>query len=129
MSPAHFWFGAGAVKSRSNRLGAMVKRWLLSVVALYLRVLTHSKAILAHQTADAPVTDLQADLLQLFGHARPAVTAKTQTMLLANMSQQNQVIALTLTDRPSAPGTVSTRCNTQDPAQAINRGRCGGVLQ
>ncbi len=36
MSPAHFRFGPSAEKSWSNRLGAMLKVWLLSVVTLDL---------------------------------------------------------------------------------------------
>jgi hypothetical protein len=40
MSPAHFWLGQSAVKSRSSRLGAMLNVWSVSVAALNFLVLS-----------------------------------------------------------------------------------------
>ncbi len=61
----------------------------------------HSEAVLAHQTADTAVTNIQADLLQFFRHAGTSIAAKAQTMLLANVSQQNKIIPLALANTKS----------------------------
>jgi hypothetical protein len=72
----------------------------------------HFEAVLAHQTTDTAVTNIQADLLQFFRYAGAAIAAKAQTMLLANVSQQHQIITLTPdlsgAHRTPTPGTVST---------------------
>jgi len=43
--------------------------------------------VLAHQSADTAVTNIQTKLFQLFGHSRSAIADQTQAMLLPNMGQ------------------------------------------
>ena len=45
--------------------------------------------ILAHQTPHTAVTNVQADLLQLFRHPWPAVAAQTEVRLFLDMRQRN----------------------------------------
>ena len=42
----------------------------------------------------AALTDADAQLVQLLGHARPAIAAKAQAMLVADMGQENHVAPL-----------------------------------
>ena len=47
-------------------------------------------------TADATLADLQAQFVRLLGHARPAIAAQAQPMLIANMGQDHHVASLTM---------------------------------
>ena len=42
----------------------------------------------AHQATDAPVPDIDTDLLQFFGHPRAVVATQTQTRLFLDMPQK-----------------------------------------
>ena len=53
-------------------------------------------AIMSHQATNSALTNLQTQLVQLLGHARPAVAAQAQTMLIANVRQEHHVASLAL---------------------------------
>jgi len=63
-------------------------------------------AVLAHQSADTTVADIQTKLLQLFGHSGATVTVQTQPVLFPDMGQQDQILALTSTRRARPPGAL-----------------------
>jgi hypothetical protein len=81
----------------------------------------NTNAVIPHQSADTPMTDGEAQLLELFRHAGAAVTAQRQIMLLANMRQNDEVRALALTHPARPPGAVAPRCDLQHAAQLLNR--------
>lgn len=62
--------------------------------ALELAAANDANAVLAHQTAHAALADPQAKLVQLLGHARPAIAAQAQAVLLANMGKDDHVASL-----------------------------------
>jgi hypothetical protein len=77
--------------------------------------------VFAHQATDAPVSDIDTNLLQFFGHSRAAVAAQAQTRLFLDVGQNDQISAL-----PAAGGTVpespqATRADIQDLAQPVDR--------
>jgi hypothetical protein len=80
----------------------------------------NAKAVHTHQTAHATVSNQQAYFLQFQSHSRPAITAQTEMILLADMGQQNHVVSLTFADRTVTPGPQATRCDPQQSAQAVN---------
>jgi glutamate-1-semialdehyde aminotransferase len=47
--------------------------------------------VFAHHATDAPMTDIDTDLLQLFGHAGPAVAARAQARLLFDVRQNHHI--------------------------------------
>ena len=57
-------------------------------------------AVLAHQTASAVLADADAQLFQLLGHARPAVAAQAQPVLVADMGEEHHVAPLATRWRP-----------------------------
>jgi hypothetical protein len=75
--------------------------------------------VLAHQSADTAVTNIQTKLFQLFGHSRSAIAVQTQAMLLPDMGQQNHVFMLTKAGRPVAPGSVATWGDIHNPAKPL----------
>lgn len=71
--------------------------------ALELAAADDADAVLAHQTAYPTLSDPQAQLVQLFGHPRPAVAAQAQPMLFADMRQDHHVAPLTDGRGPAQP--------------------------
>lgn len=50
--------------------------------------------VFAHQATDAPVPDIDTDLLKLFDHSRSAVAAQIQARLLFDVRQNHHIHAL-----------------------------------
>ena len=48
-------------------------------------------AVLTHQAAHTAVPDVQANLFQLFRHARSAIAAQAETRLFFDMCQRHQI--------------------------------------
>ena len=67
------------------------------------------------------MADIQTKLLQLFGHARTAITAQCKTVLLTDMRQDHKVLALAFAHRTRPPGAKSPRCHLQHTAHLLNR--------
>jgi len=65
-------------------------------------------AVLAHQTPNSPVPDVQSQFLQLASHPGPPIALQAKAMLVANMSQDHHIITLSLAHRANAPRTIST---------------------
>ena len=78
-------------------------------------------AVLAHQTANATLADTQAPLIQLLGHARPAVAAEAQAVLIADMGQEHHVAPLPMRRRPVRPSPESAIRNAHQAAQMAAR--------
>ena len=67
-------------------------------------------AVLAHQSANAAMPDIQADFFQLFCHPGPAVAAQAETGLFFDVRQSDKVRPLpaagwTVAESPQASGT------------------------
>jgi hypothetical protein len=58
--------------------------------------------VFAHQATDAPVSDIDTDLLQFFGHSWAAIAAQAQTRLFFDVRQNDQVSALPPAGRSTA---------------------------
>ena len=61
-------------------------------------------AILAHQSPDTALADADAQFVQLLGHARPAVAAQAQAVLVADMGQEHPITPLAMRGGPVLPG-------------------------
>ena len=75
--------------------------------------------ILAHQSANPAMSDVQADFLQLFRHPWPAVAAQAETRLFLDMRQRHQIGPLPATGRSAAERPQSSRANADDIAKTI----------
>ena len=60
-------------------------------------------AVLTHQAPDTALADTDAQLVQLLGHARPAVTAQAQAVLIANVRQEHHVAPQAMRRGPVLP--------------------------
>jgi len=149
MSPAHFWFGASALKSRSSRLGAMLNLWLLSPsrqIALQSPVPLpcstckacvrggngrhlvfprshHRYAVLTHQTANTSMADVQTDLFQFLSHARATVATQAETGLFLDMRQRDHIRSLPAAGWPTAERTQTAHADIHNLTQARCRKR------
>jgi len=63
--------------------------------ALELAAADNPDAVLAHSTAHATLPHRQARFVQFLGHARSAIAAQAQAVLVADMSQDHHVSSLT----------------------------------
>jgi len=63
-------------------------------------------AILAHQSANPAMTNVQPQLLQFFGHSGAAVALQAQAVLLPDMGEQNQVSPLAAAGWVAPPGPI-----------------------
>ena len=127
MSPAHFWLGPFlAWPARGEVLLQEIRRNAEDVVtvgrALELPRSNNLNVVLAHQTPDATLADPQAHLIQFLGHARPAIAAKAQTMLIADMGQEHHVPPLPMRRRPMRrrpvlPSPQAAFCHAHQTAQ------------
>lgn len=75
---------------------------------------TQASAVFAHQTSHTTVTNLQTDLLQLFGHPWAALAAQAETRLFFDVRQRDQIRPLSATRRTISECTQSTHkcCQT-----------------
>ena len=92
----------------------MLKAWSLSVrrrendppdhflTLLHLELAgpNYLNAVLSHQAPDMALADTDTQLVKLLGHARPAVTAEAQAMLIADMSQEHHAAPLAMRRGP-----------------------------
>src|SRR6056300_726703 len=85
-----------------------------------LLISLHRNTVLSHQAANAAMPGVKAQLLQLCGHAGPAIAAQRQAELLANMGNQHQVGALPTTGRAGTPSAVALRVDVHNLAQAVH---------
>jgi len=65
-------------------------------------------AVLTHQAAHTAVPDVQANLFQLFRHARSAIAAQAETRLFFDMCQRHQIGPLPAAGGTTAEGPQST---------------------
>ena len=63
--------------------------------------------------------DIDANLLQFFGHPWPAIAAKAQTRLLLDVGQNTHVHALPAAGRATAKGPKATRVDVHHLTQPI----------
>jgi hypothetical protein len=76
--------------------------------------------VLAHQATDAPVTDINANLFQFFGHSWAAVTAQAQTRLFLDMRQHNQICPLPAAGRSATESPKSARADVHNLTQPVD---------
>ena len=67
----------------------------------------NGNAVLAHQSANTAVPDIQTNLFQFLSHAGPAIAAQTETGLFFDVRQRHHVRSL-----PAAGRTTSERTQT-----------------
>lgn len=54
--------------------------------------------------ANPALTDADAQLVQLLGHARPAIAAQAQAVLIADVRQEHHIAPLAMRRGPVLPG-------------------------
>lgn len=74
-------------------------------------------AVLAHQTANTALTDADAQLVQLLSHARPAIAAQAEAVLIADMGEEHHVAPLAMRRGPMLPSMKSALGNAHQAAQ------------
>ena len=79
--------------------------------------------ILAHQTPDTVVTDINAYLFRLFGHPRAATAAQAQARLLLDMGQNHHVDVLPAAGRAAVKGPQPAWADVHHMAQPVGRER------
>lgn len=75
--------------------------------ALELAAADDPDAILAHKPPDTPLSDTNAQLVQLFGHPWSTVAAQAQAVLIADMGEEHHVAPLAIRRGPVLPGMKS----------------------
>jgi len=70
---------------------------------------------------DAPVPDIDTDLLQFFGHSWAAIAAQAQARLLLDMRQNHHIHALPAAGRTAAERPQSAGADIHHPTQPIDR--------
>ncbi len=78
-------------------------------------------AVFPTNTAHATLADANAQLVQLLGHAWPAIAAKAQPVLLADMRKDHHVAPLTMRWWPVPPGAQPSIRHAHQLAQATAR--------
>ena len=76
--------------------------------------------ILAHQTANAAMPNVQTSIFQFFGHAWPAVAAKAETRFFFDVCQSHHVRPLPETGRTVAEGTQPACAYADNVAQPVS---------
>ena len=66
---------------------------------------------------DAALANPKAQLIQLLGHARPAVAAQAEAVLVADMGQEHHVPPLPMRRRPVLPGPQTAFGHAHQTAQ------------
>ncbi len=77
--------------------------------------------VFAHQATDTPVTDIDANLFQFFGHSGPAIAAQTQTRLFLDMRQNDHIRALPVAGRAAAESPQPARADVHHLTQPVDR--------
>ena len=85
--------------------------------ALELSAADDLDTILAHQAAHPALADADAQLVQLLCHARSAVAAKAQAVLVANVGQEHHVTPLAMRWGPVLPGMKTALRHPHQAAQ------------
>ena len=73
------------------------------------------------------MTNVQADLFQLLGHAWSAITAQAETRLFFDMRQRDHIRALSAASGATAMRPQAARADGHNPAHQID-GKCCSVL-
>lgn len=81
----------------------------------------NDNSVLTHQPPDTPVPDIDANLLEFFGHPGPAMAAKAQPRLLLDVRQNDHVHVLPAAGRAAAKGSQPTRADIHHLAQPVDR--------
>lgn len=89
--------------------------------ALELPAADDMDAVLAHQPAHPALADADAQLVQLLGHARPAVAAQAQPVLVADMGEEHHVAPLAIRRGPVPPRMEPTLAHAHQAAQMATR--------
>ena len=84
-------------------------------------------AVLAHQTPDAALANPQAQLVQFLGHARPAVAAKAQAVLIADVGQEHHVAPLSMRRWSMLPSPEAPLRHAHQTAQTA-AGQAAAIL-
>jgi hypothetical protein len=77
---------------------------------------------------DTAMTDIQANLFQLFSHSWATVTAQAETRLLFDMSQRDQIRSLPTAGRAVAERTQAAWTDIHDMAHPANGKRRLGLF-
>jgi len=77
--------------------------------------------ILAPQSANPAMSDVQADFLQLFRHPRPAVAAQAETRLFFDMCQRDAIGSLSAACGAASESTQTTCADTDNIAKPAGR--------
>ena len=77
--------------------------------------------LFAHQTPNPAWPHIDADLLQLFGHAGPAVATQAQTRLFLDVRQNDHIHALPAVGWTAAERPQPARADIHDLAQPLYR--------
>ena len=80
----------------------------------------HGYAVLVHQTTHTAVTDIQANLLQFFCHARPAIATQAETGLCFDVRQGDQIRPLSAAGRTASECSQTARTDTDNVTQAVH---------
>ena len=94
-----------------------VERMVAIGRALELPAADDLNAVLAHQTADPALADADAQLVQLLGHPWPAIAAKAQAVLIADMGEEHHVTPLAMRRGPVPPSMEPAFRNAHQAAQ------------
>ena len=68
----------------------------------------HRYTVLAHQSANTPMTDFQPQFFEFLCHPGPPIAAQRQAMLFSDMSQQHHILTLALADRTGPESAKAT---------------------
>jgi hypothetical protein len=74
----------------------------------------HRYTVLAHQTANTTVADIQADIFQILSHAWPTIAAKAETRLFFDVGQRHHIRSLPATCWPTAERTQTAHADAND---------------
>lgn len=105
--PGPFLAGAARRKVLPQEIRCDVKGVVALCGALELAAADDLDAILAHKSPDTALSDTKAQLIQLLGHAWPAVAAQAQPVLVADMGEEHHVAPLAMRRRAMLPGMKS----------------------
>jgi hypothetical protein len=77
--------------------------------------------ILAHQSANPAMSDVQADFLQLFRHPWPAVATQAETRLFFDMCQRDEIGSLSAACGAASESTQTACADTDNIAKSAGR--------
>ena len=117
---AHFWFGWFALKSRFRRFGAMLKLWLLSVVALNFFPF-HRNAVRVASIGQCDDAQCQSQVLSILPSSGVRRSCPETSGTVLGCGRQHNVSALLPTGRARTQGAVASWVDVQNRTQAVHR--------